>query len=82
MALCEIFIKPRDGLARGCGKDAIARIARADGTHGLYACGAHRDSAITLVAARDTSPLRPLLYTPVGTHAVAVERARAQHKET
>lgn len=76
-ASCEIFTKPSGArLAHGCSKPAIARIAAADGSHAVATCGDHRDKAIVFVAS-STDSTEPLLYTPLGTHAAAIERQRS-----
>lgn len=82
MSVCDILTPARPPLRAymPCGRDAVAYIAHHDGTGGMYACGSHRDSAIILLASR-METTTPLMYTPVGTHAAAIERARAQSKE-
>lgn len=79
MELCDLMTL-RDGLAHACGRPAIARIARIDGSGALLTCGSHRDDAIIYVASRG-KPDAPLQYTPVGTHANAIRRELIRIKD-
>lgn len=81
MSVCDLLTRPRFSAPyTPCGKPAVAFIAAPDGSGGMYACGGHCGHVIILVASR-TDLTGPLQYTPLGTHADAIERARTQDKE-